>query len=133
MTLLLYVGLGLGAVVAAAYAVASDPSHGVVGFVLGLLASVALFAVGAMIPTTARTARSLVYVAAGAGVVAAQVLDLAVLGSEALLAGGFGGFMAGAIIGIAAIRRRLAHDDGLLLRQKRLGFDPENPSGWLRG
>jgi hypothetical protein len=35
-------------------------------------------------------------------------------------------------IGIAMIRRRLAHDDELLRQQRKLGFDPERPWAWLR-
>ena len=58
---------------------------------------------------------------------------LAIAAIACLAIGALGGFFVGAIVGIARIRRMLATDDELLLRQRRLGFDPEHAASWIRG
>ena len=131
--LVLYVAFTLGGAALAAGALASGRGGGMLGLAVGFVLAVALFAVSPLLPTSARAARVLVFGAPVVGVVVANALDLGELGSESFFLGGFGGFLVGAAVGIAAIRRRLAHDDELLLRQKRLGFDPENPTSFLRG
>lgn len=133
LVIVMYVAGAVAGIALAAVALVSDSAGGGLGLVAGFALALILFAVSPLIPTSARAARALVFVAPAVGVVAADALGLGELGSDAFFLGGFGGFLLGMVVGIAAIRRRLAHDDALLLRQKRLGFDPENPSGWLRG
>jgi hypothetical protein len=83
---------------------------------------------------TARIARHLLWIGPIAGVLFANFVDVD-LGDRgiAIFLGALGGFFVGAIVGFARIRRRLATDDELLLRQRSLGFDPEHPAGWIRG
>lgn len=132
-TILLYVGSVIAAAILLGVAVTQDAGGALLALGLGFAVSVVLFVLSPLLPTSARTARALVWLGPVAGVAAAQAFDLGELGSGAFVLGAFGGFLAGMVVGVAAIRRRLAHDDELLLRQKRLGFDPERPYGWLRG
>lgn len=133
LVLALYLGSALVAAALVAVALADDAVDGALGFLAAFALAVLLFWVSPMIPTSAKAARALLVVAPLSGIVAAQMFDLGDLASDAAILGACGGGAAGMAVGIAAIRRRLAHDDELFLRQKRLGFDPEKPSGWLRG
>jgi membrane associated rhomboid family serine protease len=129
----LYVVCGIAAAALAAYTLGDDPATAALGLVVGFVVAVLLFAVSPLLPVSARGARWLVFGAPVVGIVAAQALDVGALGSETFFLAAFDGFLAGMVVGIAAIRRRLATDDDLLLRQKRLGFDPEDPGSFLRG
>jgi hypothetical protein len=133
MVLVLYVGFAVGACILAAYTLSADAATAGFGLAAGFVVAVLLFAVSPLIPVRARGARWLVLGAPVAGVVAASALDVGDVGSEVFFLAAFGGFCAGMVFGIAAIRRRLATDDALLLRQKGLGFDPEDPTSFLRG
>lgn len=129
----LYAALGAAAVAAAAYALVGDFLRAAGGLAAGLVAAIVLFVASPLFRVSARAGRLLIGVAGVAGLIAADLLGgvSSVLGA-ATLWGVFGGFMAGSIIGIARIRKRLEWDDELLLRQKQLGFDPEEPYAWLR-
>ncbi len=133
MVVVLYSGLALAAVGMAAVAFAQDVPRAAAGVGAGFILAVALFALSPAIPVSAKVARLLVPISAVAGVLAVTLVDLDTLtnDSQTLLVGGVAGFLAGTIVGLAAIRRRLARDDELLLRQRRLGFDPEQPWAWL--
>jgi hypothetical protein len=126
----LYVFLGIAStgLLAGGIAVAATPA--VLAFIAATVFAVALFALSARIPTSARTARALLWSLPAVGVIAGSQLDINL--SSAVTLGGMAGFLSGMGIGVATIRRRLAHDDDLLLRQQRLGFDPERPWAWLR-
>ena len=132
-TLVFYVALAASAVAAAAFALARDSAWAAGGIAVGLLAAIGLFAASPLFSVSPRAARAVGSASAVAGVLAATLLDAtgSVL-ATAPLWGAFSGFMAGTIVGIARIRKRLAWDDELLLRQKRLGFDPQDPYGWMR-
>jgi MFS family permease len=131
--LILYVALAVAAVCAAAVGLTSDALRAAAGLAAGFLVALILFAASSLFRVSARAARVLIGAGAVAGIVAAQIGGGigAALGA-ATLEGAFAGFMAGTVLGIVRIRRRLAWDDELLLRQKQLGFDPEHPYGWLR-
>lgn len=132
----LYATTAVIALAVGAAGLAVSPGRAVVGMIVGLVVSVVLFVVSPRIPTTARTARGLIVVGPVAGVLVSMLfLDLDELStaSQAALAGALAGSLVGMIVGIVLLRRRLARDDQLLLRQKRLGFDPEHPWSWLRG
>lgn len=127
-TFALYAALGVVAVAAAASALAGDALRAAEGLAVGLVAAIVLFAAGPLLRVSARTARLLVGVGAVAGVVAANLPGGVSSGfGTATLWGAFAGFLVGMIIGIVRIRRRLAWDDELLLRQKQLGFGPADP------
>jgi hypothetical protein len=132
LVVVLYGMLAAAAVGAGVYAVSIDLARAAVAITVGLVIVLALFR--PLFPISARLARVLVVVGAVGGMVVAGVLsDLgSQIGSPGLW-GGFAGFAFGMILGIAWIRRRLARDDSLLLRQKRLGFDPERPYAWILG
>jgi hypothetical protein len=131
-TVVLYGALAAAAVGAAIYAVSTDLMRAVAGIAVGLVAVLALFGASPMVRVSARAARGLVLGVGVAGVIVANVAGGVEtrVGASGLW-GGFAGLMLGAIIGVARIRRRLAWDDELLLRQKQLGFDPERPYDWL--
>jgi hypothetical protein len=133
MTVILYSGLALAAVVLAVLAFERDVPRAATGVGAGFVVAAVLFALSPAIPVSAKAARLVVPLSAVVGVLVATFVDLDSLTSDSqtLLAGGFAGFLAGTIVGIAAIRRRLASDDDLMLRQRRLGFDPEQPWAWL--
>jgi membrane associated rhomboid family serine protease len=130
---ILYVVLALMAIGAGAYAFATAWEPAVVGVAVGFVAGVVAFLLSPKFPTSANAARKLVVAAPIAGLVAGTLFfDSLSQGWQAGVVGFFAGYLAAAIVGMASIRRRLAHDDELLLRQKSLGFDPEKPWGWLR-
>jgi membrane associated rhomboid family serine protease len=123
---LMAVGVG-----AAAYSTARMPAiiGGLVGFALG----VPVFILEGRIPISAQAKRGLLVPVAVLGAVGASFLfDALSGGAEAAVSGATAGFLAAMIVGLAYFRRRLARDDAMLLRQKRLGFDPEHPWRWLR-
>jgi MFS family permease len=129
----LYVALAVAAVCAAAVSLTSNALRAAAGLAAGFLMAVVLFAASSLFKVSARAARLLTGAAAVAGVIAAEIGGgIGAVFGAAMLWGAFAGFMAGTVLGIARIRRRLAWDDELLLRQKQLGFDPEHPYGWLR-
>ncbi|MDX6487366.1 MAG: hypothetical protein QOF43_2519, partial [Gaiellaceae bacterium] len=128
---LLYAGLAALAGGCAAFAILGEPLRGALGVGVGLVAGIVLFALSPAVPTTARAARLLLSTVAPVGVVLASVLLPSPFSSR-FVAGVYGGFMMGCVAGIAWIRRRLARDDELLLRQARRGFDPERPWRWMR-
>lgn len=129
----LYVVLGLGAFGAGAYAVANDIGRGALGIVAGILLTLILLLVGELAPMSARTTRitilALLPVSAVAVLLWGDSIDLV----SPFVSGACAGLMAGTVLGVAAIRRRLSSDDDLFVRQKRLGFDPERPYAWIRG
>jgi hypothetical protein len=128
-----YVVIAFMAIGVGAYAFATAWGPAVAGVATGFVAGVAAFLLSPKIPTSADAARKLVVAGPVAGVVAGILFfDSLSQGWQAGVAGFFAGYLAATIVGMASIRRRLAHDDELLLRQKRLGFDPEKPWGWLR-
>jgi hypothetical protein len=126
----LYAFLGIASAGLLAGGIATEATPALLAFIAATVFGVSLFVLSARIPTSAKTARALLWLAPGVGVLAASRLDLDL--STPVILGGMAGFCAGAAIGIAMIRRRLAHDDDLLRRQQRLGFDPERPWAWLR-
>jgi hypothetical protein len=128
-----YVVIAFMAIGAGAYAFATAWAPAVVGVAIGFVTGVVAFLLSPKIPTSADAARKLVVAAPIAGIVAGILFfDSLSHGWQAGVVGFFAGYLAASIVGIASMRRRLAHDDELLLRQKRLGFDPEKPWGWLR-
>jgi hypothetical protein len=133
MTVFLYSGLALAALGVAVLAFVHDVPRAAAGIGAGFVGAVALFALSPLVPVSAKAARLLVPASVLGGVLIATLVDLDALRSDSqtLLTGAFAGFLAGTIVGIAAIRRRLARDDDLILRQRRLGFDPERPWAWL--
>jgi hypothetical protein len=129
----LYAALGAAAVAAVAYALGSDALEAAGGLAVGLVAAIVLFAASPLFKVPARAARLLIgVVAVTAGITAELLGGVSLALGAATLWGAFAGFMAGTIIGIARIRKRLEWDDELLLQQKQLGFDPEQPYEWLR-
>lgn len=130
-----YAVLAAAAAAAVVWALSISAAPAVAGILVGLAVMAVLFLVSVRRPMPARVTRILIVPAALVGVVAANVIDLDDLSDDwaAGVIGGFGGGLAGAVVGVVLIRRRLAHDDELLLRQQRLGFDPERPWSWLRG
>lgn len=119
-TAILYAALGLAAAGAAGEALVAGPLNAVLGVALGVAVMALLLGASPFLRVSARTARALpvaVGVASGVG-----GLFLADLRITPFLTGAFAGLMAGWALAIAAIRRRLAHDDELILRQVRLGF-----------
>ena len=126
----LYVFLGIASAGLLAGGIASAATPALLAFIAATLFAVALFVLSARIPTSAKTARALLWIMPAVGVIAGSQLDLDI--SSPVILGGMAGFFTGMGIGVAMIRRRLAHDDDLLRRQQRLGFDPERPWAWLR-
>ena len=133
-TIAFYVVFAVAAVGAAAWAVSLAAVPALAGILVGFAAMGVLFVLSPRMPVSARAARAMLVPVIAAGAVGAQFIDLDVLseGWAAGVLGGLGGGLAGTVAGTALIRRRLAHDDELLLRQQRLGFDPERPWSWLR-
>ena len=130
VTQALYAGLAIAAVGLLAGGVAEAATPTLLAFIAATLLMVALFGLSALIPTSAKTTRTLLWLAPVVGVVASSQLDFDISAPVAL--GTTAGVCTGLGIGVALIRRRLAHDDDLLRRQQRLGFDPERPWAWLR-
>ena len=130
VTGLLYAFLGIASAGLLAGGIATEATPAILAFISATVLAVGLFVLSARIPTSAKTARALLWLAPAVGVIAASQLDLDL--STPVTLGGMAGFFTGMGVGMAMIRRRLAHDDELLLRQQRLGFDPERPWAWLR-
>ncbi len=130
VTGLLYTFLGIASAGLLAAGIAAGATLALIAYIAATMFAVALFVLSARIPTSAKTARALLWFAPAVGVVAVAQLDLDL--STPVTLGGMAGFCAGTGIGIAMLRRRLARDDDLLRRQQRLGFDPERPWAWLR-
>jgi hypothetical protein len=129
-TAVLYTCFAFAAVAAGIYAVVDDVGRGAAATAVGLTVMVGLFALSPRLAASARIGRILVFVVVPLAVVAGNlVLDRI---DPAFVAGALAGLLAGAALGIAYIRRRLAVDDELFRRQIALGFDPDRPLGWLR-
>jgi hypothetical protein len=131
---ILYGGLALGAAGAAAIAFVLDVRRAVVGLAIGFVVMVVLLDLSTRVSPSSRWAKVLMAVSVAFGLLFpfASLNGHAPPGLQALALGAGAGGLAGAIVGIAAIRHRLARDDELLMRQQRLGFDPEHPWAWLR-
>jgi hypothetical protein len=125
-----YVVLALAAAALGASALSTDWEPAVAGILGGFALGLPLYLLSPRLPASPRTALSVI-----AGVaVAFAVFSPSVFGGlpDAAVTGGISGLLAATIVGIVNIRRRLARDDELLLRQKRLGWDPEHPWRWSR-
>lgn len=129
-----YAALAAAAIAATVFAASRDAVRATVALIAGIVAALALFGVSPRFRISARATRWFIVIAAIGGAVTANLMDgvESRVGASAVW-GAFAGFCFGTIVGIARIRRRLARDDELLLRQKQLGFDPERPFDWLRG
>lgn len=129
----LYAGLALAALVCLAPAIADDAAVALLAFAVTAAATTGLFLASARIPTSAKAARRLLWVAPAVAVLTVSFVDID-LGERgtAIVPAAVAGLFLGTIAGIAGIRRRLARDDDLFRRQQRLGFDPEHPWAWIR-
>jgi hypothetical protein len=129
----LYAFFALIAVALGASAFSAEPGPAVAGALVGIALGAAAHIVNMRVPITARTTRALIIAVAVGGFffVRFAIGDLSG-GREAALDGAFAGAATAAIAGVAYVRRRLARDDELFLRQQGLGFDPERPWRWLR-
>jgi peptidoglycan/LPS O-acetylase OafA/YrhL len=127
----LYASLAAAAALLLAAGIAKAAMPAVLAFIAATVLMVALLGLGALIPTSAKTTRLLLWSLPVVGVIAGSQLDLNL--STPVPLGAMAGVCTGLGIGVALIRRRLAHDDDLLRRQQRLGFEPERPWAWLRG
>jgi peptidoglycan/LPS O-acetylase OafA/YrhL len=126
----LYIVLAIAAVILLAAGISNEATPALLAFAAATVLTVALLGLGALIPTSAKTARTLLWLGPVGGVILGSQLDLDV--STPPFLGATAGLCTGTGIGVALIRRRLAHDDDLLRRQQRLGFDPAQPWAWLR-
>jgi hypothetical protein len=129
----LYAFFALIAVALGASAFSADAAPALAGALVGLALGTAARILNTRVSITARTTRALIIPVAVGGFffVRFGIGDLSG-GWEAALDGAVAGVAIAAIAGVAYVRRRLARDDELFLRQQRLGFDPERPWRWLR-
>ncbi len=127
-----YAFLGVVAAGAAAYGFSANARAAAPGAAAALAASLVLLTVSPMIAVPASAALMLVTASAAVGVAVALVVDIDQIASAPALAGAIAGFSVGTIVGIAAIRRRLASDDDLVRRQQQLGWSLEDPWAPIR-
>jgi FtsH-binding integral membrane protein len=116
---------------AAAFSTAWTPA--IVGALGGFALGLGAFTAEGRAAISARTKRLFLLPAVVGGLFVGGVLLSGLSGAwEAATLGAAAGFLAAMIVGVASIRRRLARDDDLLLRQRKLGYDPGRPGRWLR-
>jgi hypothetical protein len=117
----------------AAVALSESLVPATVGLLLGSAIAVPAYVLSVRTPVSARSTRSLLLgVVLGTTGLSAMLSDLPST-LDTMLSGAAAGFLGAMIVAIVMIRRRLAHDDRLFLRQYQLGFDPRHPWRWLRG
>ena len=107
--------LGLAAGVAA---LAIDAFAGLVAFAVVGVVLIAAFGLGRRLAIPRAALPWLSLVGAAAGVAIARSVDL----PAAVVLGGLAGVLLGMVVGIWLVRRRLAVDDALIVRQRRLGY-----------
>lgn len=131
LVIIFYAGMLAAGVAGVIYAASRSPLVAAVGVIAGFALALVLFRLGVRKPVPARSAR----VWLGIGPALGAATGVALANDVSVHVAGFalgGGFFLGAVVGIVDVRRQLVWDDELLLRQKRLGYDPERPFSWMK-
>jgi hypothetical protein len=122
-----YVVLGVATIGFIVWGLLLNAVFALVAFCAVTLVMLVLYVVGLRVGVTPRTSRRLVVGGTTLGVISVTAVDVVAV-EPAVVLGGFSGVCAGGLAGVAAIRRRLACDDALILRQRALGWEVEEPS-----